>query len=70
MRPIAEEFGINVKNRRQALKISQEELADKAELDRKTISNIENGKANPELLTMELIATALDISISNLLIVD
>lgn len=70
VRPITEEFGINVRNRRHLLKLSQEELADRAQLDRKTIGNIETGKANPELLTMELIATALDTSISELLIVD
>lgn len=49
--------------------LSQEELGDKAEppLHRTYISNLERGRINPTLETIETIAAALDISISDLI---
>lgn len=61
MRSISEEFGINVRARRKELNKTQLELAELADLDIKTIWNIENGVANPTLLVIELLATALEV---------
>jgi transcriptional regulator with XRE-family HTH domain len=40
-------FGGNVRKRRETLDITQESLAEKAELDQTYISGIENGDRNP-----------------------
>jgi transcriptional regulator with XRE-family HTH domain len=41
-------FGLNVRRRREAIGLSQEALAEKAELDRTYISGIERGTRNPD----------------------
>lgn len=61
MRSISEEFGINVRARRIELNKTQLDIAELADLDIKTIWNIENGVANPTLLVIELLATALEV---------
>lgn len=48
------------------LELSQEELAERAELHRTYISSIEHGKRNPSLENIEKLAKALDTSISEL----
>ena len=48
-------------------KLSQGDLAKKLNVDRAYISNIENGRMNPTLSTLEKIAEALGISSSELL---
>lgn len=69
MRTIHEEFGVNVKNRRNEMGLTQDALAAKSGVDRKAISYIEDGKkANPSLLTMFLLSEALEIELSELLI--
>lgn len=70
MRSIFEEFGVNVKNARADRSMTQEELAEKAQLERKTISSIENGDGNPTLMTIELIAKALNMKIYKLFVFD
>ncbi len=44
-------FGSNVRRRRKAVGLSQEALAEKAELDRTYISGIERGTRNPTILS-------------------
>lgn len=61
---IKERFGYAVRKRRQELGISQEELADRAELHRTYIGDIERGSRNLSLENIEKIAKALDVSIS------
>jgi transcriptional regulator with XRE-family HTH domain len=61
-------FGRAVRRRRRELDLSQEELADRAELHRTYISSIERGRMNPSLENVEKLAKALDISISALLV--
>ncbi len=60
-------FGENVRNRRKELHLSQEELADRADLHRTYISDIENCTRNVSLETVEKIAKALDTSPDTLL---
>ncbi|MCQ8242193.1 helix-turn-helix domain-containing protein [Rhizosaccharibacter radicis] len=50
-----------------ALGISQEELADRVELDRTYISGIERGIRNPTLLVLLRLAQALQVSPTDLL---
>ena len=59
-------FGGNVRKRRETLDITQESLAEKAELDQTYISGIENGDRNPTILSSLRIAKALKTSISEL----
>lgn len=56
-----------VKARREALHISQEALADIAEIDRSYTSQIERGIANPSLQVLCKLATALNLSLGQLL---
>lgn len=67
MRSISEEFGINVRARRNELNKTQLDIAELADLDIKTIWNIENGLANPTLLVIELLAIALEVQAYELL---
>lgn len=60
-------LGENLKKLRESKDLSQGDLADKLEVDRAYISNIENGRMNPTLSTLEKIAKALGISSSELL---
>lgn len=53
-------FGEKVKAIRKSQNVSQEKLAELAELDRTYISDIENGKRNVSIETVFKIAKALD----------
>ncbi|MDB9311207.1 helix-turn-helix transcriptional regulator [Aphanizomenon sp. CS-733/32] len=59
-------FGRAIRKRRRELDLSQEELAEKAELHRTYISSIESGKCNISLDNIEKLAKSLNISISDL----
>ena len=61
---IKQRFGLAIRQRRQELGISQEELSFRAELHRTYISDIERGSRNPSLENIEKLAKALDISVS------
>ena len=63
---ILEKFGLRVRQRRLAAGLSQEAFAAKCDLDRTYISGIERGKRNLSLRNIEVIAKALDTSISEL----
>ena len=52
---------------RRALGLTQEEFAERCDLDRTYISGIERGKRNVALRNIETIAQALNITISELL---
>lgn len=56
------EFGRRLRLLRQARHISQEELANRAGLDRTYISSCEAGRRNVTLKTIMKLATALDVS--------
>ena len=59
------EVGKQIKNFRQDLQLSQEELASKIFVTRQTISNLENGKNYPDvnslIMLSQLFTTSLDI---------
>lgn len=52
----------NLKNIRTARGLTQEQLADKADVNQATISKIEKGSANVTLDMIQRLATALDVS--------
>ena len=56
---LADHFGQAVRRHRELLRLSQEELANRAKIDRTYISGVERGIRNPSLLVMQRIATAL-----------
>ena len=60
-------LGESLRKLRLKRNFSQGDLAKKLEVDRAYISNIENGRMNPTLSTLEKIANALGISSSELL---
>ena len=63
----SKKLGENLKKLRLKKKLSQGDLAKKLDVDRAYISNIENGRMNPTLSTLEKIAGALRVSSSELL---
>jgi len=56
-----QKFGAVIKKIRESKSISQKKLAQLSKLDRTFISQIENGKRNPTLLTILKISNALDV---------
>lgn len=65
---INKRFGKAIRRRRRELDLSQEELAERAELHQTYISDIERGGRNPSLDNVEKLAKALNISITRLFI--
>lgn len=61
-------FGTAVRARRTALSLSQEALADLAEIDRSHMGKIERGERNVTLLNVVRIANAIQCRASDLLI--
>lgn len=59
---IAKLIATNVRARRKQLRMSQESMADKANIDRTYASQIERGIANPSLSVLCSVAKALDLS--------
>ena len=64
---INEAFGKKVLERRLSLKISQETLANMADIDRTYLPDIEKGKRNVSLRVADKIAKALNVSLKDLL---
>ena len=64
---INEVFGKKVLERRLSLKISQETLANMADIDRTYLPDIEKGKRNVSLRVADKIAKALNVSLQDLL---
>jgi len=62
------EIGNRLAKQRNLLGVSQEELADKADLDRTYISGIERGKRNISVFTLKKISDALGVEISTFFI--
>ena len=63
---IRERFGFAVKTRREELKLTQEDLADKAGIHRTYLSDVERGSRNLSLINIERLTTALSMSMSEL----
>ena len=67
MNKISAKLGQNMKHIRTKKKMSQGDIARALEVDRGYISNIENGKKNPTLATIQKLANALGVSANELL---
>jgi transcriptional regulator with XRE-family HTH domain len=67
MNQISAKLGQNMKRIRAKKKMSQGDIARALEVDRGYISNIENGKKNPTLATIQKLANALGVSADELL---
>lgn len=65
--PITQRLGKTVRNLRLRLGISQEELAERADLHRTYIAGIEGGGRNITLKSVDKLARALKVSVSDLL---
>lgn len=65
--PIQKKLGQRIKERRLELNMTQAKLADKTGLDRTYISGLESGRRNPALRNLNRLATALKISIDQLM---
>ena len=63
---VKKSFGTSVKAWRKRLGISQEELAERAELHRTYVSDVERGARNLSLESITRVARALDISVADL----
>lgn len=61
---IKEKIGFRIKELRHNAGISQEALADLANLDRTYINSVENGKRNISIINIEKISRALNVSTS------
>ena len=59
-------FGLNVRRKREAQKLTQEALAEKAGLHPTYLSGVERGVRNPSLQILFRLARALDSSVSEL----
>ena len=64
--PVLRKLGENVRAKRETRKLSQEKLAELADLDRTYISGIERGARNPTILSTLRIAKALKTSVAEL----
>ena len=67
MEKISAKLGQNMKRIRAKKKMSQGDIARALEVDRGCISNIENGKKNPTIATLQKLADALGVSPDELL---
>jgi len=67
MNSSAKKLGENIRRIRLAKGMTQGDLCRKLEVDRAYMSNVEAGKKNPTLATIDRIAKALGVSIDELM---
>ncbi len=60
---IRKRIGLRIKEYRTNLKLTQEALAFKAEVDKTYLNEVENGKRNVSVINLEKIIFALEITI-------
>jgi transcriptional regulator with XRE-family HTH domain len=66
--PVLVAFGRSVKQSRAERGVSQEELAHLAGIDRSYMSSIERGEQNVGLMSMQRVAAALGVTLSELVL--
>jgi transcriptional regulator with XRE-family HTH domain len=66
--PVLVAFGRAVREARAETGVSQEELAHRAGVDRSYMSSIERGEQNVGLMSMHRVASALGITLSELIL--
>ena len=59
--------GENIKSLRKKAKLTQVELAEKANMSRSYLADVERNRYNPSVDTLKSIATALNVSVSTLM---
>ena len=64
---ILKALGLRIKALRNERTISQQELADEADITQAYLSNIESGQVNPSATVLYFIAQALQVPISELM---
>ena len=64
---VLQALGVRVKQLRNERTMTQQELADEADVMRYIIANIERGVANPTTTTLYAISKALQVSLSELM---
>ena len=60
------QFGFAVRTRREALGLTQEDLADKAKIHRTYLSDVERGSRNVSLVNIDRLAASLGLSLPDL----
>lgn len=60
-------LGNNIRAARLKLKMTQQDLADRADIHRNYISNLENGKQNPTIAILMAISDVLKVNIDDLI---
>ncbi len=61
------QVGARLKQLRQAQRLTQEQLAERAGLSHKIIGQVERGRGNPTLTTLGALSDALGVSLADLL---
>ncbi len=67
MTQLVASFGLAIRQLRERQGWSQESLAGRADLHRPYVGELERGQAIPSLVTLEKLASALGLSLANLL---
>lgn len=62
---IRKKIGLRIKEYRTNLKLTQEALAFKAEIDKTYVNEVENGKRNVSVINLEKLICALDTDLPN-----
>jgi transcriptional regulator with XRE-family HTH domain len=65
--PLAQQFGTVLRRRREAAGLSQESLAERANLHRTYISLLERGRRMPSILVVQQLAVALKTTMAAIL---
>jgi transcriptional regulator with XRE-family HTH domain len=63
---VRERVGLNLQRLRREKGLSQEELADRAQIHQTYLSGVERGRRNPTITVLQRIAEALDADIADL----
>jgi transcriptional regulator with XRE-family HTH domain len=67
MKQLVDSFGAAVRQLREKQGWSQEVLAERADLNRSYVGELERGQAIPSLLTLKKLSVALNLSLTSLL---
>jgi transcriptional regulator with XRE-family HTH domain len=63
---VRERVGLNLQRLRREKGLSQEELADRAQIHQTYLSGVERGRRNPTIIVLQRIAEALGADIADL----
>jgi DNA-binding XRE family transcriptional regulator len=67
IRDVRARVGLNLQRLRREKGLSQEELADRAQIHQTYLSGVERGRRNPTITVLQRIAEALDADIADLM---